>query len=117
MNQSSTLLGRLARGSLAAGRIDQPEGLPASSLEQSAEPFADIRATNSPAAPSRTLEKAGKQPRKTKESGKGVRSKAKEDVAQTSAEVNDDIDEVGWRDDDLASMEDVVIEKSNVLMM
>ncbi|KAJ9104071.1 hypothetical protein QFC20_004648 [Naganishia adeliensis] len=115
--QPSTLLGRLARGSIAAGRSTQSDGLAALGPDQSVEPFADIRATNSPASLSRKTEKSGRQPSKIKDSGKGVRGKAKEETARMAGEANEEAEELGWRDEDLASMEDVVIEKSNVLMI
>lgn len=115
--QPSTLLGRLARGSIATGRSTQSDGLAALGPDQSVEPFADIRATNSPASLSRKTEKTGRQPSKIKDSGKGVRGKAKEETARMAGEANEEAEELSWRDEDLASMEDVVIEKSNVLMM
>lgn len=117
--EPSTLLGRLARGTIAAGRSIQSDGSAILDSEPAVEPFADIRATNSPRLSSRKTEKAGKQPSKTRESGKGIRGKAKEVTAHSvgEGEVNEEAEELSRRDEDLASMEDVVIEKSNVLMM
>jgi hypothetical protein len=116
-SQTSTLLGRLTRGSIATNRTFQSDGLAALGSEASVEPFADIRATNSPSSSSRKTEKTVKQSIKTKDSGRGVRGKAKGETAQATEEIGDQAEEFAWLDDHLATMDDVVIEKSNVLMM
>lgn len=113
--QPTTLLGRLARGSLAARRTGQPE-MTTSTSDAETEPFAEIRATNSPAMSSKRSAKSGRSSSAGTNGLKAAGTAVKEEASSQGAKVNDDMEEVGW-EEDLASMDDVVIEKSNVLMM
>lgn len=115
--QTSTLLGRLTRGSIAPNRASLSDGLAAPGTDSGVEPFADIRATNSPSLAPRKTEKTGRLSSETKDSGGAVRGRAKEDDARRTGQVSDEADDVGQLEEDLVSMDDVVIEKSNVLMM
>ncbi|KAI5455318.1 ATP-binding protein [Naganishia albida] len=114
--QTSTLLGRLTRGSIAPNRASLSDGLAAPGTDSGVEPFADIRATNSPSLAPRK-EKTGRLSSETKDSGGAVRGRAKEDDARRTGQVSDEADDVGQLEEDLVSMDDVVIEKSNVLMI
>ncbi|KAI5451712.1 ATP-binding protein [Naganishia albida] len=115
--QTSTLLGRLTRGSIAPNRASLSDGVAARGTDSPVEPFADIRATNSPSLALRKTEKPGRLFSETKDSGRAVRRRAKEEDARRTGQVSDEADDVGRLEEDLVSMHDVVIEKSNVLMI
>jgi hypothetical protein len=113
--QSTTLLGRLARGSLASGRTEQPDLTTTNDAQ--AESFADIRATNSPATSSRKSAKGRSSSATAALGGKAIGGSGKEEMDGQATRVSDDVEGAGWQEADLAAMDDVVIEKSNVLMM
>ncbi|KAJ9091824.1 hypothetical protein QFC19_008937 [Naganishia cerealis] len=119
--QPSTLLGRIARGSVSA-----TQSTPAESTARSFKPkpgveshFANIRATNTPAAekPPQALTPTGLNDRRRESIGVGDAG-AGQAIPVDNRQRTAELDALEWEEVQIPpEMEDIVIEKSNVLMI
>ncbi|KAJ9123061.1 hypothetical protein QFC22_001250 [Naganishia vaughanmartiniae] len=107
--QPSTLLGRLARASVSAAARSSTGGDPTIN-EPDPGPFADIRATNT--APSRRMSQTTNSASQVDRSAAANDGTPPRGVESEMAE-----EEEGGVDDVASEMDEIVIEKSNVLMI